>query len=302
MKLGIIGVGRVGSQVLTDVQYLNLFNEIVLIDSDEKVATGEALDHLHSQGIGVTNHINIYAGVYKDLKDADVIVIAASTKTDTSIPDRTALAKANTVIIKEITTRISEVTTEALLVVISNPVDAMTYIASKYYPENKVIGTGTLLETSRFKTLIAAHYGIDPKSVEGFVIGEHGAHAVPVWSKVHIHGMSLEEYETLSGKHSIDKDAITASIDKVSFDVFHQKGWTNAAISRVAVLLIKSLVLDEHTIFPLSTAEEHLAFSLPVLVSKEGIEQRYHITLDGHESEQLEAAKTYIHSTIQKNI
>lgn len=301
MKLGIIGVGRVGSQVLTDVQYLNVFNEIVLIDSDENVATGEAMDHLHSQGIGVTNHINIYAGTYKDLKDADVIVIAASTKTDTSIPDRTALAKANTVIIKEITTRIGEVTTDALLVIISNPVDAMTYIASKYYPESKVIGTGTLLETSRFKTLIANHYNIDPKSVEGFVIGEHGAHAVPLWSKTRIHGIALEEYEQLSGHHKIDKKEITEAIDSVSFDVFHQKGWTNAAISKITVLLIKSLVLNERSIFPLSTRNEELAYSLPVLVGKEGIIQRLDISIDNQEAQGLKRAKQFIRNTIEQH-
>lgn len=299
MKLGIIGLGRVGSQVLTDVQYLNQFKEIVLIDSKDNIASGEALDHLHSQGIGTSNHIKMTAGRYEDLGDAHVIVIAASTKTDPSIPDRTALAKANKVIIKEIITSIKAVTTEAVIIIISNPVDAMTAIAAQIYPSEKVIGTGTLLETSRFKTLIADHYEIDPKNVEAFVIGEHGSHAVPVWSKVHIHGMTLEEYEALSDKAAIDKQRVTEAIDKVSFDVFRQKGWTNAAISKVTVLLIKSIVLNERTIFPLSTAIDHIAYSLPVQVDEKGIVQQYKIELDEKERKQLEAAKSYIQQTIE---
>ncbi|NQD98896.1 lactate/malate family dehydrogenase, partial [Staphylococcus xylosus] len=197
-KLGIVGLGRVGSQVLTDVQYLNLFSEIVLIDDKDEIASGEALDHNHSQGLFNTAHINIKAGGYQDLTDADFIVIAASVPTDKNDGDRTLLAQGNHDIIKNVMSQVAEVTQEAIIILISNPVDSIVYFANQVnYPSNKIIGTGTSLETSRFKTIIAHHYQIDPKNVEAFVIGEHGQHAIPVWSKVRIHGMSLTEYEEL---------------------------------------------------------------------------------------------------------
>ena len=253
-KLGIVGLGRVGSQVLTDVQYLNLFSEIVLVDDKDEIASGEALDHNHSQGLFNTAHIKIKAGDYQDLADADFIVVAASVPTDKNDGDRTLLAQGNHDIIKNIMSQVSKVTQDAIIILISNPVDSMVYFANQVdYPSNKIIGTGTALESSRFRTIIAHHYHIDPKNVEAFVIGEHGEHAIPVWSKVRIHGMSLTEYEALSNSPKIDKAHITSIINEVSMDVFYQKGWTNAAISRVTTSLIQTITLDQRTIIPLTS-------------------------------------------------
>ncbi|NWK83471.1 lactate dehydrogenase [Staphylococcus sp. GSSP0090] len=303
-KLGIIGLGRVGTQVLTDIQQLNLFSEIVLIDDRGDVASGEALDHNHSQGLINTAHINIHSGDYQDLKDADFIVIAASEPTDKNNGDRTLLAQGNYTIIKGIMSQIAQVTQDAIVLLISNPVDSMVYFANQIdYPTHKIIGTGTALETSRFKTIIADHYQIDPKNVEAFVIGEHGAHAIPVWSKVRIHGMELSEFEALNHSPAIDKAHITSIINEVSMDVFHQKGWTNAAISRVTSYLIQSIALNQRTITPLTSLSteyglEDGAYSLPTLIDKNGIVQRFAITLDKEEQEQLNVAHEYIKQTI----
>lgn len=304
-KLGIIGLGRVGSQVLTDVQYLNLFSEIILIDDKEEIASGEALDHNHSQGLFNTAHIKVKAGDYQDLADADFIVIAASVPTDTNDGDRTLLAQGNHDIIKKVTKQIAKVTQDAIIILVSNPVDSMTYFANQIdYPSNKIIGTGTALESSRFKTIIAHHYQIDPKNVEAFVIGEHGEHAIPVWSKVRIHGMPLAEYEALSDSPKIDKVHITSIINEVSMDVFYQKGWTNAAISKVTTLLIQTIALNQRTIMPLTSISQEYdlvdgAFSLPTLVDRSGIVQRFAIKLDDQEMQQLKEAYEYIRETIR---
>lgn len=303
-KLGIVGLGRVGSQVLTDVQYLNLFSEIVLIDDKDEIASGEALDHNHSQGLFNTAHIKIKAGDYQDLADADFIVIAASVPTDKNDGDRTLLAQGNHDIIKNVMSQVAEVTQEAIIILISNPVDSIVYFANQVnYPSHKIIGTGTSLESSRFKTIIAHHYQIDPKNVEAFVIGEHGQHAIPVWSKVRIHGMSLTEYEALSNSPEIDKAHITSIINEVSMDVFYQKGWTNAAISKVTTSLIQTIALNQRTIMPLTSISTEYeltdgAFSLPTLVDHSGIVQRFAITLDDQEMQQLKEAYEYIRETI----
>lgn len=303
-KLGIVGLGRVGSQVLTDVQYLNLFSEIVLVDDKDEIASGEALDHNHSQGLFNTAHIKIKAGDYQDLADADFIVVAASVPTDKNDGDRTLLAQDNHDIIKNVMSQVAEVTQEAIIIVISNPVDSIVYFANQVnYPTHKIIGTGTSLETSRFKTIIAHHYQIDPKNVEAFVIGEHGQHAIPVWSKVRIHGMSLTEYEALSNSPEIDKAHITSIINEVSMDVFYQKGWTNAAISKVTTSLIQTIALNQRTMMPLTSISKEYdltdgAFSLPTLVDRSGIVQRFAITLDDQEMQQLKEAYEYIRETI----
>ncbi|RIL77495.1 lactate dehydrogenase [Staphylococcus cohnii] len=303
-KLGIVGLGRVGSQVLTDVQYLNLFSEIVLIDSKEEIASGEALDHNHSQGLFNTSHVRIKAGAYQDLADADFIVIAASIQTDKNDGDRTLLAQDNHDIIKNVMKQIAEVTQEAIIILISNPVDSMVYFANQAnYPSHKIIGTGTALESSRFKTIVAQHYQIDPKNVEAFVIGEHGQYAAPVWSKVRIHGMELSEYEALSQAPAIDKAHITSIINEVSMDVFYQKGWTNAAISKVTTALIQAIALNQRTIMPLTSISQEYglddgAYSLPTLVDQYGIVQRYPIALGEQEEQQLIEAYQYIRQTI----
>lgn len=302
MKLGIIGVGKVGSQLLTDVQYTNLFSQIVVIDSNSERAYGEVLDHRHAQGLKSTNHIDIVSGDYDDLKDADVVVVTASVPMDAEISDRTTLTKGNIAIVEDIMNRIYQVTTQPLIIFISNPVDAMTYIATQAndYPNKKIMGTGTLLESARFRTLIADHYDIDPKNVEGFVIGEHGKNAVPVWSKVTISGMTLDEFEQLSDQPSIDKTTISQQIDKVAFDVLKSKGWTNTAISKTTTELIKSLVLNEKSILPITSlyAHQQVAISLPTRISSQGIEHVFDISLDDNERQQFEAAQSYIKATI----
>src|SRR5699024_7421335 len=161
-----------------------LYKEMVLIDENEKVARGEAIDHHHVTGENGAARVKNYAGSYEDIKDADQVIITASIVTEANMADRMAHDTVNKKNMQHDINNIESVTKEAIILNVSNPVDTITYIGSKYYDKKKLIGTGTMLETARFKTLIADHYDIDPKSIDAFVIGEHGKHAVPVWSKV----------------------------------------------------------------------------------------------------------------------
>ncbi|CAM2989149.1 lactate/malate family dehydrogenase [Staphylococcus argensis] len=307
MKLGLIGIGHVGSQILTDIQYENLFSEITVIDSNENLAYGEALDHVHMQGLESVNHIDIHRGDYADLHDADVIAISASAPMDPNMPDRVALTKDNASLVTDIMQRIAQVTQSALVIFITNPVDAMTYLAQDHvdYPKEKIMGTGTLLESARFRTLIAQHYQIDPKSVNAFVIGEHGKNAVPVWSKVTIFGMPIAEYEKLANVEPIDQQAITDQVDKVAFDVLKNKGWTSSTVSRATTSLIRHLLLNERSILPITAPLngeydlDHCAMSLPTLVDKNGIVERYAIELNEDETRRVKDAADYIQSAIQ---
>lgn len=306
-KLGIIGTGRVGSQVLTDAQYLGVFSEIVLIDTNKDLAHGEALDHHHLQGLNHTHHIKTYEGSYQDLADAEIVIVSASAPSTPDMADRTLLTRANSSIIHSVFEQLKQVTQEAVVIVISNPVDAMTYLGqTSGYPAEKVIGTGTILESSRFRTLIADHYKVDPKNVEAFVLGEHGLHGVPIWSRVRTHGIELEDFESLTGNTPIDKNAISKRIDEVSFEVFQKKGWTNSAISRAAVQLAHAILLNEQSIEPVSAAVhgeyefEEGALSLLSLISREGIVKRLPIQLEEAELQQLTAAHHFIQQAIEQ--
>ncbi|QHW36400.1 lactate dehydrogenase [Staphylococcus ursi] len=305
-KVALIGLGRVGSQILTDIQYAGLFQEIVLIDTDLDRVEGEALDHMHFQGLSGTHHTRIKVGTYDMLADVDLIIISASIPSNADMADRTKLTAHNTKIIQEIMSQITTVTTSPHIMMISNPVDTMTYIAETQfnYPHHKIMGTGTMLESTRFRTLIADHYHVDPKSVEAFVIGEHGKTTVPVWSRVRIAGMPLEEYEQLSVVTPISKQGIRDQIDKVSFDVMRKKGWTNSAISRVAVDLAEAIFYDENRILPISTVHQNVydytnvAFSLPTRVNLEGHHEVFPIQLDKEEKSALDHSVAYIQQAI----
>lgn len=306
-KLGIIGVGRVGSQVLTDAQYLGLFSEIAVIDTNRDLAQGEVLDHHHIQGLNHTHRTKVQVGDYQDLVNADVVIVSASAASTPDMKDRTLLTKANSVIVNDVFKQLSAVTKEAIVILISNPVDAMTYLAHQAgYPSDKVIGTGTILESARFRTLIADHYNVDPKDVEGFVLGEHCSHCVPIWSRVRIHGIELPEFEQLTGHAPIDRGAISTAIDEVAFDVFKKKGWTNSAISRAAVQLAQSILFDEHSIEPVSRLVQGAyglvdgALSLLTLVDRNGVQQRLPIELSNEEQKQLEAAHNFIQTAIEQ--
>lgn len=306
MKLGIIGIGKVGSQFLTDIQYMNQFSEITVIDSNENLLKGEVLDHQHMQGLASTNNIDLHIGDYEDLADANIIVITASTPMDASIIDRTSLARNNKTIVKDIMQRIERVTHDAIIIFITNPVDAMTYIATTEtkYPKHKILGTGTLLESARFRKLIANHYNIDPKSIEAFVMGEHGKNAVPIWSRVKVSGMNIEEFENLHDCKPIDKTAISSIIDKVAFDVLHNKGWTNTAISRATVELVNSIVLNQRAILPVTSVldgeynKRNVAFGIPTLISDQGVEKRFDMKLNDLEMKGLDDAEAYIKEAI----
>ncbi len=305
-KVALIGLGHVGSQVLTDIQYTGLFQEIILIDTNLNRAEGEAMDHRHFQSYSGTHHTKIKAGNYTDLDDVDMIIISASVPSTADMADRTTLTSGNATIIQEIMSNITAVTTSPHIIMISNPVDTMTYLAEIQhdYPHEKIMGTGTLLESSRFRTLIADHYDVDPKSVEAFVIGEHGKTTMPVWSRVRIAGMPLDEYEQLSHTQAISKQKIRDEIDKVSFDVMRNKCWTNSAISRATIDLLEAILYDENRILPISTVHQHVydyqdvAFSLPTLVNKEGHQTVFPIALDVEEKQALDHAVQYIQSAI----
>ena len=184
-KLAIIGVGHVGSQVLTDCSHLNLFSDIVLIDSNEETARGEALDHRHALAASYRTNSKIYAGDYADCADADVIIISAGVsekpRPGEEMPPRALMGKENAVEIRKIMAGITQHTKDAIIILITNPVDTITYIAENEfdYPKGKIFGTGTTLDTFRYRQIVAAHYQVDPKERQRLHHGRTRQHRLP---------------------------------------------------------------------------------------------------------------------------
>ena len=191
MKIGIVGLGRVGSSTAFALLMKGFAREMVLIDVDKKRAEGDALDLIH--GTPFTRRANIYAGDYADLKGSDVVIVAAGVPQKPG-ETRLQLLGRNARVMKEIARNVSKYAPDSIVIVVTNPVDVLTYFFLKEsgMDPRKVFGSGTVLDTARLRTLIAQHCGFSPRSVHVYVIGEHGDSEVPVWSGAMKGGISLQ--------------------------------------------------------------------------------------------------------------
>ncbi|RYL94911.1 L-lactate dehydrogenase [Sporolactobacillus sp. THM7-4] len=310
-KLVIVGVGHVGSQVLTDALALNIFAEIAVIDLDKEKAKGEALDNSHITPFTYCANTELYAADYDTCKDADVIIVAAgpSVQKDAQFTDRGSLIGKNVAVIKEVMTGISKYTKDAVIIFITNPLDSMVYLAGNFfdYPQNQIFGTGTCLDSARFRKIVANKYGVDPKSVHGYMLGEHGSAAFPAWSLLNIEGIGTDRLDDyFSPETPLDKDQIAAQVVKTGFDILHLKGWTNSGVAMAACTLARAVMLDEHSIFPVSTTLNgeyglnDVALSLPCVVGRRGMEKRLAVPLDEEELAKLQEAASSIRGTMKK--
>ncbi|MFD2209527.1 L-lactate dehydrogenase [Virgibacillus halophilus] len=307
-KLVIVGAGHVGSYVLADAMKLGLFAEIAVIDSDKDVAYGEALDQEHATALPYMTNTTVRAGDYSECADADIIICAAGPSMikneDDPMPDRAQLAAVNSEIIREVMAGITKYTKDAILIFITNPLDSMVYIAENEfdYPEGRIFGTGTMLDSARLRKVIATNYDIDPKSVTGYMMGEHGHTAFPVLSRLNIQGFREKELDQVfQGKTTLNREAVKEHVVKAAFDVLNGKGWTNAGVAQAAVTLAKSVMLDERSVHPVCTTlrgqygyDGDVALSMPCIIGRNGVEKQLEIILDAQEMEWLHQSANYI--------
>ncbi|QJE33374.1 L-lactate dehydrogenase [Heyndrickxia coagulans] len=301
-KLVVAGVGHVGSYVLANAMKLGLFSEIAVLDKKEGVAFGEALDWRHATALTYMPNTSVKAGDYSECADADVIICAAGPSVIPSekdeMPDRSGLARTNAAVVREVMAGITKYTKEAVIIFITNPLDTIVYIAENEfgYPKGRIFGTGTMLDSARLRQIVAENYGIDPKSVTGYMMGEHGFTAFPVFSRLNVQGFREKE--------PLDRETFRQKVVKTAFDVLNGKGWTNAGVAEAAVTLAKAVMLDEKSIYPVSATlhgqygyNGDVALSIPSVIGRGGIEQQLEIELDEQETSWLhESAKSIQHT------
>src|SRR5699024_2911940 len=312
-KLAVVGAGHVGSYVLSDAMKVGLFSEIVVIDQNRDVAFGEALDQAHTTALPYMTNIDVYAGDYEDVKNADVIVISAGPSIikseENKTPDRALLAEENGKNIREIMAGITKYTTEAIIILITNPLDTMVYIAENEfgYPKGRIFDTGTMLDSARLCHVIAFNYNIDPKSVTGYMMGEHGMTAFAVFSRLNIQGFDEKEIDNhFQGKEPLDRKEFGQKVVNAAYDVLNGKGWTNAGVAQSAITLARAVLLDERSVYPVCTTlngqygyDGDVALSMPCIIGKNGVEQQLEIELDEEEIKMLHESAAYIQETMK---
>lgn len=294
-KLAIIGLGHVGSEVLTKAVASNIAAEIACIDIKENVAYGEALDICHSISSPINRNIKVYSGGFDTVKDADVIICDAGPSILPGKYERLKLAKENVKNITEIMTEVVKYNTDAILIMITNPLDVTTYLAATKFgwKHGRLFGTGTTLETLRFKYILSRHFGVNPQDIHGYMLGEHGNSAFPAWSTVSIGGIRLNDLHNYFPEVKLDRELIHKQVVKTAYEVMDAKGWTNTGIASGAIRLAQAVFFDEKTVVPVSvplTGEyglKDVALSLPSVVGKDGVEKRLALPLPEDELELL---------------
>ncbi|MEQ2379981.1 L-lactate dehydrogenase [Lachnospira rogosae (ex Hitch et al. 2025)] len=293
-KVAVIGCGFVGSSSAFALMQSGLFSEMVLIDADTKRAEGEAMDISH--GISFARPMQIYAGNYNDITDAAIIVITAGANQK---PDETRLdlIKKNAAIMKSIVGEIKKRDFGGILLIVSNPVDILTLIALKEsgYPSNRVIGSGTVLDTGRFKYLLGEHLDVDSRSVHAFIIGEHGDSELAAWSNARIGGLKVNDFCELRGhfNHEQSMKKIFENVRNSAYEIIERKHATYYGIAMAVKRICEAIVRNEKSILPVSslmTGEYGLndvVLSIPAVVDETGVQKVIPIELNDEELTKL---------------
>lgn len=296
-KVVIVGAGMVGSTTAYSLLSLGMSAEIVLVDVNPQKARGEALDASHTTSFTYSPNILIRDGDYEDCKDAQIIVVTASASAKPGeLASRLDLIPKNASILKNIMNSITQYTRDAIIIMVTNPVDIATYVAQNYfdYPPNNIIGTGTLLDTARLRRIIAEKFLVDTKNVHGYILGEHGDSAIATWSLVNISGIPLNKFNEVLGMDiELDKEAILNQVKSIGYEILTAKGFTNYGIASSVSRLVKAILLNELSVLPVSTTFKgeygihDIAMSIPCIISSSGIDKTLQIPLDYDEIDLL---------------
>lgn len=300
-KVAIVGAGFVGSTFAYSLLIHGTVSQIAIIDVNKERAEGEAMDLNH--GLPFAYPVKIWAGDYSDCKDADIVVIAVD-KGQKIEKSRLELAKGNLEIMKQIIPKITEYNKKCILVVVSNPLDVMTYAALKLssFPKNKVIGSGTILDSARLRYLLGEHLQIDPRNVHAYIIGEHGDSEVPAWSLANVAGIRLRDYCPIC-KVPYDPEHFNGLFLKVrdaAYEIIKRKGRTHYAVALGMTRIVESIVRDENAVLTVSCFLEDyhgvsdICLSVPVILNRSGIKEIIKLPLDQKEIENFQKSATII--------
>ncbi|MBE6859370.1 MAG: L-lactate dehydrogenase [Ruminococcus sp.] len=304
-KITILGAGNVGATCAYTFAVTGTCSDVVLIDINKAKAKGEAMDI--RQGISFGHNVEVYDGTYEDAAGSDIVVITLGLARKPG-QTRLDLAQANVNIIKEVMPQIAKYAPDAIYVVVSNPVDILTYVILKCtnLSPKQVIGSGTALDTSRLRAAIADHVGLSPNSIHAYVFGEHGDSSFIPWSLTNIAGIPMEEYCEDQDHPDLDEDEIIEEVRKAGSEVIKRKGATFYAIAMSVNKICDSILRDANNIITVSYMIEEkygisdVCLSLPAVIGSNGIEREVYPKLTDDEIIKLQASAKALKNVISQ--
>lgn len=303
-KVVIIGSGAVGATTAYSLVVQGVVAEVVLVDLNQEKAGGEALDMQHSMEFQRRN-VRVGAGGYEECADADIVVITAAAPMNGEVDRRAALGK-SAAIMKSIVPEIMKSGFDGIFLVVSNPVDAMAWLVWKLsgLPASRVIGTGTILETARLKHLIAKSMSMDPRSIDAYVMGEHGDAMMIPWSHVRAGGKSFQIIAREKGVQDINLDNMVEEVRKSGWYVLKAKGNTQYGIASAVTAIVKAILYDENKIYSVSAyldgeyGESGIFCGVPAILNRNGVEDIGEFYLTGEEQARFAASAKIIRESV----
>ena len=305
-RIAVVGAGFVGSSFAYSLMIRGTVSEIVLIDVDKSRAEGEAMDLNH--GVSFVQPARIRAGDFADCEGADIVVVSAGLAQKPG-QSRLDLVKANVEIFRQMIPKVKEYNDECILLIATNPVDIMTYAALKFsdFQPNRVIGSGTILDTSRLRYLLGEHLRVDPRNVHAYIIGEHGDSEVPAWSLASVGGVKLEEYCAASSQTPDElrlKD-IFEQVKNAAYKIIELKGRTYYAIGLGLTRIVESIIRDENAILTVSSllrdyhGVNDICLSVPTIVNRSGVREVLKLALTDGETKEFQDSASALKKVAQ---
>ena len=296
-KVVVVGAGAVGSTFAYTLMNSGLAQRIVLVDKDRERAESEAMDLNH--GLCFAPPVAISAGDYADCADAGVVVITAGV-TQKPGESRLELIARNSVICRSIVGSIVAQTREAVIIMVTNPVDVLTYDALRHagLPWQRVLGSGTVLDSARFRYLLSSHCEVDARNVHAYILGEHGDSEIAAWSMTHLAGLAIAKFCELCGRCDAERHrrGIFEQVRESAYHLIEAKGFTNYGIAQALLRIVGAVVRDEHSVLTVSSFIEDyegigdVCLSVPCVVGRGGIVRQLLPELPGDEMEGLRAS------------
>lgn len=302
----IVGAGSVGATFAYALAQSNVAQQIALLDANRDLAEGQVLDLAH--GLPFVAPVTIKVGDVSDYRDANVIVITAGARQQAG-ESRLALLQRNTAIVESIMDSICEQESNAIVVVVSNPVDILTHVAQRRagWPRGRIFGSGTVLDSARFRYLLSRHCGVDVRNVHAYILGEHGDSEFAAWSMTHVAGMPIDTFCPICrdcANWVEERKAIVEQVRHSAYHIIGYKGSTYFAVGLALVRIVGAIMRDEHSVLTVSTelqgeyGVEDVCLSLPCIVTANGVERIVTATLGEEENGHLAASAAVLRKTL----
>lgn len=307
MKISVIGMGAVGTEIVGSLMVMPEVDEIVCHNRTRAKAEGEVMDLLHTTAFTYSRNPVLHVGDAPDLAGSDIVVMTAGAQIGPG-QTRDHLLHANHRIVRELMPTLERVVPDAIVLVVTNPVEPVTQLMLRHsrFPKNRIISLGTLVDTARLMRIVSEHVGIDPKNIFGYVLGDHSETAFIPWSICNVCGMDIDTYCRLNGVPKVDRARIRDAVTEAGMAILRRKGNTNHGISASVCRVVRAIIADEKSVLPVGTllegeyGVEDAVLCLPCVIGRGGVERVLQYAFTAAEMAELRNAERHVRELLAR--